>query len=141
MSGCIVATVLAAGVIIFLLRHSSFQWKGQCIMLVVCLGVFGVFLQTLGAKGDMEAYLTLGRIVQEEYSILTEAKKSPLDDTPEITELNNQLAVHNLTLQELQKKAAGYTQDVVFRMIFPELIAEYEQLPDFSLEVVALPDK
>lgn len=106
-------------------------------ILLIC-GVFAFsYLQYLDVRGNLNAYVYLGSIVSEEYQLLTDAKSGPLDDAPSVIDIQNAFIADVTRLNEFQKLIEWAPEDFICQQVFPELLQEYNKVPDFSLQLQA----
>lgn len=106
-------------------------------ILLICGALAFSYLQYLDVRGNLNAYIYLGSIVSEEYQLLTDAKSGPLDDAPSVIDIQNAFIADVTRLNELQKLIEWAPEDFICQQVFPELIQEYNKVPDFSLQLQA----
>lgn len=106
-------------------------------ILLICGALAFSYLQYLDVRGNLNAYVYLGSIVSEEYQLLTDAKSGPLDDAPSVIDIQNAFIADVTRLNELQKLIEWAPEDFICQQVFPELLQEYNKVPDFSLQLQA----
>lgn len=136
----IFAVVVLASVVSGMLGNAEEFPRRLGRIVVWCLAGFVVFLAWSDVEPALSEYMTLNEIVQEEVQQLNEAKKGPLDNTPEIMELQVRLVQHIKQLEDSKASAEAVAKDPLCRILWKEELERYWATPDYSYSVTAIPE-
>lgn len=110
-------------------------------MSVICLGVFLGFRVYCTAKITLNSYITIGNLITEQYTLYSDEKSGPLEDTPASEELSASLIHLVNQFKPVQKAANAQLSDPLVKILMPKLVKECNGIPDYSLEVQVISEK